>query len=110
MYTLIVEYQENDQVKTLTAEARECYANVSTMGTNCNVALVNVVDHGVMENLVAQHVNITKVSLKSAEDQTVYYSEYWNCLHSVNHSFPANGEGRCDVNFTHHKNEVNDMA
>lgn len=109
MYTLVIEYKENDQVKTLTAEAKECYANVSAMGTNCNVALVNVADHGMMENLVAQHVTITKVSLK-LEEKTVYYSEYWNCLHSVNHSFYPTGEGRCDVNFTHCNDEAHDAV
>ena len=107
MYTLVIEYKENDQVQTLTADARECYANVSAMGTNCNVVLVNVIDHGVMENLVAQHVTITKVSLK-LEENTVYYSEYWNCLNSVNHAFHPNGEGRCDVNFTHCHDEAHD--
>ena len=109
MYTLIIEYKENDQAQTLTAEAKECYANVSAMGTNCNVVLANVTDHGVMENLAAQQVNITKVSLKSAE-KTVYNSEYWNCLNSVSHSFPANGEGRCDVNFTHCEDEGNNAV
>ena len=110
MYTLIIEYKENGQTKTLTAEATECYAHVSTMGTNCNVVLANVTDHGVMENLAAQHVTITKVSLKNGEEETVYYSEYWNCLNSVSHSFPANGEGRCDVNFTHCINEAHNVA
>ena len=110
MYTLIVEYKENGQTKTLTAETIECFAHVSAMGTNCNVVLTNVADHGVMENLVAQHVTITKVSLKNEAEKTVYYSEYWNCLNSVNHAFPANGEGRCDVNFTHCDNEAHNVA
>ena len=110
MYTLIIEYKENGQVKTLTAEATECYAHVSTMGTNCNVVLANVTDHGVMENLAAQHVTISRVSLKNDEEKTVYFSEYWNCLNSVSHSFPANGEGRCDVNFTHCDNEAHNVA
>lgn len=106
MYTLIVEYKENDQVKTLTAEARECYANVSPMSANCNITLANVTDHGVLESLAARHVNVIKVSLENAEDQTVYYSEYWNCLHSVSHSFLVNGEGQCNVNFIYCPDEA----
>ena len=110
MYTLIVEYNENGQAKTLTAEAVECFAHVSTMSTNCNVVLANVTDHGVMENLAAQHVTITKVFLKNSAEETVYYSEHWNCLNSVSHSFPVSGEGRCDINFTHCDNEAHKVA
>ena len=100
MYNVSIEYKVDDSVQTLTANVRECFAHVSMTGHHCNVILANVADHSVFEKLAAEHNEVTKVSLTDSENNTVYMSEYWNCVESVNHSFPYEGATRCDVSFS----------
>lgn len=105
MYIAKLTYEVNEEVKVVEFEARECYANINAYGGTCHMVLP-LAGATTLEEMAANHNPIQLMELYDEADQLIYNSIYWNRVDGVNSQYPAEGEPRCEVYFTHAKPEA----
>lgn len=102
MYIATLTYKVNDETKTLTHNIEECYMYVAEHGNNCNFVLPTDALQSEYEILISNQNEIVNLVLADADANELYNSTYWNRVVSINNSFPADGNHRCDVQFSHY--------